>query len=212
MCWGPPPLRLTPLSANNAAFRVSTAFATSAISSAASAIARLRSLGDRVQNGFASRGRRFLSLTCSSPALASSRAATDREIDAAVVALTFADDRDLVVDDIVRPGRTRGHKQDENVAAADLRLDLRISVRATRHETVHRHFIFAALHAWAQKFQDEAQPTRLLRWIRLIAMRVADEDERLGRIGRHRESRSRQKPGCPVSRAWCRLQPVAHLS
>ena len=74
--------------------------------------------------------------------------------------------------------------------ARSLRLDLRVPVRAARHQPVHPDFEFAALHARPQKFHDEAQPADLARagcsgGSGSSSVRVADEDERLGRIGRH---------------------------
>ena len=46
-------------------------------------------------------------------------------------------------------------------------LTLTASLASARHQPVHPHLIFAALHAGAQKFHDEAQPTRLLWRVRL---------------------------------------------
>ena len=112
------------------------------------------------------------------------------EIDAVVVALPLANDRDFLVEDIVGAGRVGGDEQNENVAGARLGLDFRAPVRAARHQPVHPDFVSAALLARPQKPHDEAQPADLARGeilgrIRLVEMRVADEDERPGRIGRH---------------------------
>ena len=73
--------------------------------------------------------------------------------------------------------------------ARELRLDLRIPVRADRHQPVDPDFVSAALHAGLQELHDEGQPAdlarrRVLGRIGLVLVRVADEDERPGRIGR----------------------------
>ena len=122
-----------------ARFRSEIAMAKPAISLATSVIARLRSLGLRLENGSRLRGRMFSVIDEIEAVLEALKSMSSGEPTGGVALfLAFADDWDLFVDNEVRRGRV-GRDRDqknEDVARAQAGFDLRLPNLADGHEFI----------------------------------------------------------------------------
>jgi hypothetical protein len=110
------------------------------------------------------------------------------EMDGLALRLPLADDRDLLVNDIVGRQRMGRDEEDEDVAGAQPLLDLPLQVSAAGHQPVDPEVHRAVLDRRPQIAGHERQPLDLGlgRPLRLVRVGVADDDERLFRLGRHR--------------------------
>jgi hypothetical protein len=103
------------------------------------------------------------------------------------IRLPLADDRNLLIDDIVGRQRVGGDEQDEEVARAQLLLDLLLPVGPAGHQPVDPEIDRGVLDRWPQITGHERQPLDLAlgRMLRLVGVGVADDDERFFGLGRH---------------------------
>ena len=128
------------------------------------------------------------------------------EMDIFALRLPVANGRDLSVDDVVGRHREAGDEQNENVAGAQFLFDLRVPIGAASHLAVDPHFEDAVLYGRRKEALHEAEPLdfTLGGLVRLVGVRVADEDDRLGRGGRHAGIHSTSARG--VARAGKRVK------
>src|SRR5208283_1832752 len=112
------------------------------------------------------------------------------EMDVLGLRLPLADDGNLLVDDIVGRQRMARDEQDEDVARLQLARDLPLPVGTPGHHRVDPDFDCAVLDRWLQIAGHERQPPDIAlgRLLRLVLVGVADDDERLFRLGRHGNS------------------------
>ena len=76
--------------------------------------------------------------------------------------LPLANDRNLLVDDVVRRHRVCRHQQHENVARAQLLFDLRVPVRPAGHVLIDPKVEYAVLHRRLKICAHEAEPLDLI--------------------------------------------------
>ena len=102
--------------------------------------------------------------------------------------LSPASDLELFVYNVVGTHGIGGDEQNENVARQQVSLDLLVPLGPALHLTIDPNPELAALHRGTQELHDEGQPLDFLaaRLLRLIEVSVAEEDDWLRRIGRHR--------------------------
>jgi len=89
--------------------------------------------------------------------------------------------RDLGLQDVLRRQRISRDEQDEDVAGAELALDLGVPIVPAAHDLVDPHVDLLLNDAGPQEIVDERQPLHRVRRgrSRLVFMRIADKNGRL---------------------------------